>query len=211
MARVILASASPRRRELLAALLTAFDVAASDIDEPLTGDAERDCVELALAKALAVATGPAFEGAIVIGADTIVHDGQRPFGKPGDAPDAMRMLKSLRGRDHSVYSGLAVVAAGRSRTTVSVSRVSLANLSDGAIDAYVASGRPLDKAGAYAIQDEDVPTVAALDGCYCAVMGLPLWQLRRLLDAFGVQTTAPDATYPRCAACPERDSRSSTL
>jgi septum formation protein len=81
----------------------------------------------------------------------------------------------------------------------------MAALPDAAIEAYVASGRPLDKAGAYAIQDEDVPTVASWSGCYCAVMGLPLWRVRVLLEQAGVRCGSPDAAFARCAACPERE------
>ena len=209
MTRVILASASPRRRELLAALLPTFEVVVSDIEEPMTEDPERDAVHLALGKATAVAGRAEFVGAVVIGADTIVHDGLKAYGKPSDPADAVAMLTALRNRTHRVFTGVAVTGGANVRAAVSVSEVTLSNHSDRAIEAYVASGRPLDKAGAYAIQDEDVPTVAALDGCFCGVMGLPLWRLRSLLDAFGVQTTAPDATYPRCAACPERDSTAS--
>ena len=77
-------------------------------------------------------------------------------------------------------------------------------MDDAAVDAYVASRRPLDKAGAYAIQDEDVPTVAALHGCYCSVMGLPLWRTRDLLADMGVLAREPHLALPRCAACPER-------
>jgi septum formation protein len=77
-------------------------------------------------------------------------------------------------------------------------------MDDEAVERYVASGRPLDKAGAYAIQDEDVPTVASLEGCYCCVMGLPLWRLRALLLEAGVNARKPHQRIPRCATCPER-------
>ena len=82
--------------------------------------------------------------------------------------------------------------------------MTLAGLDDGTIAEYVASGRPLDKAGGYAIQDEDVPTVHSLEGCYCGVMGLPLWLTRGLLQARGISCADPSATFPRCAVCPER-------
>ena len=143
-------------------------------------------------------------GAAVLGADTIVHDGERAYGKPTDADAAVAMLRALRGKPHLVVTGIAVVSASGAASDVSTSEVTLANLTDETIAAYVASGRPLDKAGAYAIQDEDVPTVDALDGCYCSVMGLPLWRLRALLATAGVATPEPHDTLPRCAACPER-------
>ncbi len=202
MMEVVLASASPRRRELLQALVPVFTSMASEIPEPLTGDAPTDAVALARAKALAVAEGA--PAALVIGADTIVYDGLRLYGKPTDGDDAMTMLARLQGRAHKVATGIAVVAGGAVSHAVSVSDVTLNALSYHAIAAYVSSGRPLDKAGAYAIQDEDVPTVSALDGCYCAVMGLPLWRLRDLMVQAGVSCGLPDATYARCTACPER-------
>lgn len=203
MTEIVLASGSPRREELLAAIAPAFQVAVSDIPEPFSGDAERDAVELAAAKALTVAR--ANPGAVVIGADTIVYDELRLYGKPVDADDAMAMLARLQGRGHRVATGVAVAADGLVRTGLSISEVTLSTLAYDAIRGYVASGRPLDKAGAYAIQDEDVPTVAQLDGCYCGVMGLPLWLTRRLLAEAGVPCGQPDAVYARCAFCPERD------
>lgn len=202
---VVLASASPRRRELLRALLGDGDGAAVDpagIDERADGDPRDDARRLAREKAAAVARR--HPGAAVIGADTIVHDGERAYGKPGDAETATAMLRALRGKPHLVATGVAVVSAGGAASEVSASRVTLADLDDAAIAAYVASGRPFDKAGAYAIQDEDVPTVAALDGCYCSVMGLPLWRLRALLATAGVVAREPHQALPRCAACPER-------
>jgi septum formation protein len=202
--RIVLASASPRRRELLAALVADFDVIPSDIPEEMHGDPMAEAMRLAAAKARAVAS--LAPGALVIGSDTVVHDGARFFDKPRDAVDATAMLRDLRGRPHSVITGVSVVCGGTATTGASEARVTLRDLSDGDIAAYVASGRPLDKAGAYAIQDEDVPTVAGLDGCYCCVVGLPLWRLRAGLLACGVEAREPYHTFARCAACPERPS-----
>ncbi len=203
MTRLILASASPRRRELLAALVSEFEVLASGADEDFTGDPAEAALRLAQLKAEEVAQR--YSGAIVIGADTIVHDGARPYGKPEDGPDAERMLRALRGRTHTVFTGVAVVnATGSCRTAVSRTAVTLNDLSDEQVEAYVASGRPMDKAGAYAIQDEDVPTVASCEGCYCGVMGLPLWQLSRLLHEAGLEPAEPSLALGRCSVCPER-------
>lgn len=202
MTDIVLASASPRRRELLSALIDDYAVTASDIPEPLTGDAPQDALSLATAKARAIAA--VAPGRVVIGADTIVFDELRLYGKPEDAEDAAAMLARLQGRAHRVATGVAVAVDNQVASALSVSEVALSQLSYRQIMAYVASGRPLDKAGAYAIQDEDVPTVARLDGCYCGVMGLPLWTLRRLLEGEGIDCAAPDATYARCAGCPER-------
>ena len=201
-ARVVLGSASPRRRELLRALLDDFEVDPADIAEHTTDDPRADARRLAREKASAVARR--HPGAVVIGADTIVHDGERPFGKPDDRDEAVAMLRALRGRTHVVLTGIAVVSAAGAASDVSTSEVTLEHLGDEAIAAYVASSRPLDKAGAYAIQDEDVPTVANLEGCYCSVMGLPLWRLRVLLTTAGVAVREPDRNLGRCAACPER-------
>lgn len=200
--RIVLASASPRRRELLAALVSDFEVAPSSVPEETDGDPAADATRLALAKARAVAGQ--LPGALVIGSDTIVHDGMRAFGKPADAAEAVAMLGALRGRTHTVYTGVAVVRVGEERSGCSAARVELANLDDAQIEAYVASSRPLDKAGAYAIQDEDVPTVARLDGCYCAVVGLPLWRTRELLESLGVECHDPGVALARCRECPER-------
>jgi MAF protein len=200
--RVVLASASPRRSELLRALLDGVTVDPAGIDEHTTGDPRADARRLAREKASAAAHR--HPGAVVVGADTIVHDGERGYGKPIDPDAAVAMLRALRGKSHLVATGVAVISAAGAASEVSTSKVTLAELSDAAIAAYVASGRPLDKAGGYAIQDEDVPTVAALDGCYCSVMGLPLWRLRALLATAGVAAREPHRALPRCEGCPER-------
>ncbi len=200
--RVALASASPRRHELLRALLDEFAVDPANIDERAGGDPRDDARRLARGKAQAVARR--HPRAIVVGADTIVHDGSRTYGKPRDAADAVAMLRALRGRSHLVATGVALAWPHGAASDVSVATVRLADLADGAIAAYVASGRPLDKAGAYAIQDEDAGAVAALNGCYCAVMGLPLWRLRAMLARAGATASEPHRALARCAACPER-------
>lgn len=200
--RIVLASGSPRRRELLAALVPEFEVLVTDVPEPFTEDPARDALELAQQKALAaLELRPA---AVVIAADTVVAEGGRPFGKPADAAEAVAMWKALRGRTHQVITGVAVGRGEALQAVASTSEVELSPLSDAEVEAYVASGRPMDKAGAYAVQDEDVPTVRALRGCYCSVMGLPLWRLRMLLEGAGVATAAPSETFARCASCPER-------
>ena len=201
-ARIVLASASPRRRELLRALLDDVMVDPADIHEQTTDNPRDDARRLAREKASAVARR--HPGAVVVGADTIVHDGERAYGKPGDDETATAMLRALRGKPHLVVTGIAVVSASGAASDVSAAEVTLAELSDETIAAYVASGRPLDKAGAYAIQDEDVPTVSAFDGCYCSVMGLPLWRLRTLLATAGVVAHEPHHTLSRCGGCPER-------
>ena len=194
--RVILASASPRRRELLAALIDDFEVEPSGVEEPWEDDLIRNAMNLARAKAEDVyARHP---GTVVIGADTIVFEGGKPYGKPEDAEDALAIWRALRGKEHFVVTGIAVVTDGGETTGHTVSRVELTNLSEAEVREYIASGRPMDKAGAYAIQDEDVPTVARLDGCYCAVMGLGLWDVHRMLARTGIAARTPDRTFERC-------------
>jgi septum formation protein len=201
--RVVLASASPRRKELLSAILARFEVRASHVPEEIHGDPRGNAARLSLAKATAaLAHDP---GAIVLGSDTIVADEMGSLGKPEDAADAMAMLQRLAGKPHLVVTALTVATGGwEPITSLSETVVEMAPLTAGEIEAYVASGRPLDKAGAYAIQDEDVPTVRAWHGCYCGVMGLPLWRARDLLGDFGVPSAEPHHRLPRCAACPER-------
>jgi septum formation protein len=203
--KVVLASASPRRRELLAALLDDFVIDPTHVEESLpSNDPERAAELLALRKARAAAE--VHPDALVIGSDTIVHDGERFYEKPESPKDAVDMLMALRGREHIVVTGVAVIGDGRERSDVNVSRVTVSDLSEASIRDYVASGRSMDKAGAYAIQDADVPTVETFHGCYCGVMGLPLWTLRALMSECGEAVRSPESLLPRCAECPARSS-----
>ena len=191
-ARVILASASPRRRELLRCLLTGFDVIPSAVDEHLDPASLAESVaRLAVEKARAVAAGNA--GAVVLGADTIVVIDGDGLGKPADHADAGAMLRRLRGRAHDVLTGVAVLdgASGAVHVATETTRVVMARYEDATIDRYVASGAPLDKAGAYAIQDLDGALVDAVVGSYSNVIGLPLGLTRRLLAAAGVRVSGP--------------------
>ena len=149
---------------------------------PLTDAVAR----LALEKARAVA-GHLRDG-IVLGADTVVAVDGAALGKPADAEHARAMLRRLRGRRHEVITGVAVVDAATERAAQAAvtSRVTMADYGDDAIDAYVASGEPLDKAGAYAIQGAGGALVAGYEGSYSNVVGLPLTETVRLLRAFGV-------------------------
>lgn len=189
-ARVILASASPRRRELLRRLLPDFEVIASAVDETLHPGPLTDAVErLAEAKARAVAA--ACGDAVVLGADTIVVIDGDALGKPADGKEALAMLRRLRGRVHEVLTGVAVVAGGRAVAATEVTRVLMARYPDDLVERYVASGAPLDKAGAYAIQDLDGALVEGFVGSYTNVVGLPLALTARLLTAAGVPVSAP--------------------
>jgi len=204
----ILASRSPRRRELLAHLGVPFRVVVPEVEEDAepasSGQPEGLAEALALAKAEAVARD---EGeAVVIAADTIVVDGDTILGKPADGAAAAETLRRLRGKTHRVITGLAVVDAGSGRRAAShvVTAVQMRDYSDAEVAAYVARGEPLDKAGAYAIQDEQFHPVASYDGCYCNVVGLPLKALVILLRRAGLDITPHsfEDLPSQCGACP---------
>jgi MAF protein len=182
---LLLASNSPRRRELLALGNQPYGVLVSDVDESqLAGESPRDYVlRLAQAKASAV-TGKAQPGNIIIGSDTAVIDGDEILGKPKNEEDAARMLKQLRGRTHQVYTGVAVYRArdGKMFTELCVTDVPMRAYSDDEIAAYIKTGDPMDKAGAYAIQYAEFNPVESMRGCYASVMGLPLCHLARALQ-----------------------------
>jgi septum formation protein len=193
--RVVLASASPRRRELLRRLIPDFEVIPSDVDEQLEPGAFTEAVaRLAEVKARAVAAGRS--DGIVLGADTMVVIDGDALGKPADRNDAVAMLRRLRGRPHDVLTGVAVidVAGGRTFTGTDVTRVVMAHYPDDLIDRYVASGAPLDKAGAYAIQDLDGALVEVIIGSYTNVVGLPLGLTARLLVSAGVTVSDPGSS-----------------
>jgi septum formation protein len=207
---LVLASASPRRRELLAALGLPFAVRPLDVDEtPPPGRTAVEAVRvIALRKAEAAATKVAEP--LVLVADTIVVLDGRVLGKPRDAADAMTMLRALSGRAHEVYTAVVAVdaASGRRAIAAPCTSVLVRPLADGEIAGSIAAGTPFDKAGAYAIQDEQLQPVERSVGCYCNVMGLPLWTARGLLAALraNLALQPPDTTYARCAACPLRPS-----
>ena len=186
---LILASNSPRRRQLLSLGGWEFSIAIADIDESLLpAEAPSDYVlRLAETKARKSAENANPEG-VVIAADTTVVDGGAILGKPTDESDAARMLKRLRGHTHQVYTGLALlrVSDGQALTDLSVTDVPMRDYSDEEIDAYVQTGDPLDKAGAYAIQHSDFHPVENLTGCFANVMGLPLCRLTYLLQQFEI-------------------------
>jgi septum formation protein len=186
---LVLASASPRRRVLLGRLGLPFEVVPSDADEtPPPGLGPEDvAVELALVKALAVAARR--PGQVVIGADTIVALDGEMLGKPRDDDEAAAMLRRLRGRWHTVSTGIAAVRDGPAERTcrdVVTARVRMHDYPDDVIARYVASGEPRDKAGAYAVQGLGGALVAEVQGSELAVVGLPLRRLAELLRECGV-------------------------
>ncbi len=186
---LVLASASPRRRELLAGLGLHFTVAPADLDEtPLPGETPAACVRrLAAAKAAKAAAHPG--PALVLAADTVVVLDGRMLGKPRDRADARRMLAAIAGREHTVLTGMALHERpdGRQLDGVEASRVRMARLTPHEIDWYVETGEPLDKAGAYAVQGIGALFVEAVFGNYTNVVGLPLPAAARLFAALGYE------------------------
>jgi septum formation protein len=182
---LLLASASPRRSALLTQLGVPHAVTVADVDEtPRPGEAPETLVlRLAAAKA---ERGAAGGGMPALGADTVVCVDDLILGKPLDGEDAARMLRLLSGREHRVLSGVALAAAGRTRTALSASIVTFRVLTEPEIAAYWASGEPRDKAGAYAVQGLAARFIAHLDGSYSGVMGLPLFETAALLQDAGM-------------------------
>lgn len=192
--RLILASTSPRRRELLGLLGLPFEVVASGYDEAalapdgLTPD--EYVTRLAFGKASEVAARTEGE-ALVIGADTTVILDGATLNKPADAEDARRMLRLLSGRSHQVYTGLCLIAvqggiAGEVQADHAVTEVTFDTLAEETIAAYVATGEPMDKAGAYGIQGKALSLIPGIRGDYFNVVGLPLFLLGKMLAQFGI-------------------------
>jgi septum formation protein len=182
---LVLASASPRRRELLRSAGITFEVQPADIPEvPLPGEGAKTCAErLAREKALAVAHQRPHD--VVLGADTVVVvDGQcdgELLGKPADAADAARMLRMLSGREHQVITGVCLVVSGQASVASETTLVTVSEIPDEDIAEYVASGEPMDKAGAYAIQGIASRWIPRIEGDYSNVVGLPVALVFRML------------------------------
>lgn len=185
---LILASQSPRRRELLARMGLSFTVSVADIDETMN-DAKKpfdEVARLSAQKAAAIAeTAPA--DAVIVAADTVVVLEDRVLGKPHSTEEAVAMLTALSGRDHQVMTGVTVRRGGETVTDTVVTHVWFRPLSRAEIDAYVASGEPMDKAGAYGIQGLAGLFVERLDGDYYNVMGLPICRLCAMLRSVGME------------------------
>lgn len=186
---IILASGSPRRRQLLEQVgIRDFKVVSSDVDETVAPGLPPAQVveELSRRKADAVAA-KARPGDLVLAADTIVSLEDAILGKPADELEAFRMLTALSGVRHQVYTGVTLLRDGRAVTEHEVTTVSFRELSGEEISAYIATGEPMDKAGAYGIQGRGALLVQRVEGDYFNVMGLPLCHLGRMLRSFGVE------------------------
>lgn len=183
---LILASKSPRRKELLSFITTGFEI------NPAVGEENADPAlspdmfvqELAKQKALEIAASHPDD--IVIGSDTVVAAKGEILGKPADADDAYRMLSMLSGTSHSVFTGVAVVKNGEIHSFTEETKVKFFNLSEKEIEDYIATGEPFDKAGAYGIQELGALLVEGIDGDYYNVMGLPVGRLYRLMKSLSI-------------------------
>jgi septum formation protein len=191
--KIILASSSPRRRELLGALGLSFTIDVPDVDERLLPgeDPRTHVLRLAAEKARKVAGRHG--GGLVIAADTVVVLDDRIIGKPEDEAEARRILERLAGKTHRVYTGVAVAdaAGGSVESKVACSRVTMSAMGKGEIAGYVATGEPLDKAGAYAVQGLGGRFVSRVSGSLSNVIGLPLEELAELLEEAGCRVTLP--------------------
>ena len=205
--RLILASSSPRRREIIAALDIQVQVSSSEVDEGPARPSESPeeyVVRLSREKALAAARSVG--DAVVLAADTSVVIDGAILGKPQDELDATRMLRLLRGREHTVITGVTALhtKSGRAVGTYKCTRVVLRRYSEQELEDYVRSGQPMDKAGAYAVQDPVFHPARRLHGCYLNAVGLPLCEVVTSLKALGVSARVrPDWQAPeQCFECP---------
>ena len=188
---MILASNSPRRRQLLGLTDLEFRVVPADVDEtPLIDEPADEYVRRLAAKKAHAAAINADRDSLVIAADTTVVDGNQILGKPVDDEDAGRMLLQLRGRNHQVFTAVAVLKNGELLVECCKTEVPMRAYSLAEMQVYIQSGDPLDKAGAYAIQHKEFHPVDNLQGCYANVVGLPLCHLVRLLRKMNVELIA---------------------
>lgn len=198
MKKFILASTSARRKELMQLLRLPFEAVASDYEEDMTLDfPPNELVQhLALGKAQAVAS--TYSDALVIGGDTIVVVDQHRLGKPHTPDRAREMLELLRGRTHQVMTGHAIIdtKSKKTKTAVSISDVTFKNYSDKEIDAYVKTGEPIDRAGAYAIQGYASLFTEKIEGDYFGILGLSVVTIAELLSEFEIDVWDSIRTHP---------------
>jgi len=183
--RIVLASASPRRKQLLEMLGVPFRVVAPQVDETRRDGEAPDVYVVRLARAKAAAVAAREPGDVVLGADTAVVVGDEVLGKPSSAADAIAMLTKLRGRTHQVFTGVALTAGDRTEHALDVTDVTFRALTDELVAAYVRTGEPMDKAGAYAVQGQGAALIEGIRGDFFGVMGLPLRLVLDLLERFG--------------------------
>jgi len=193
MHRLILASASPRRRELLKQAGFTFEVRPAQVNEDPYPDEDPIAYVVRLARHKAksvlaeISSDAPVQSAVVLGADTTVTLDGHILAKPEDAADAARMLRMLSGRTHRVITGVAVASAKGTEVAAEITGVQFLTLADEEIDAYIATGEPMDKAGAYGIQGYAAKWIPSIEGCYFNVVGLPLALVSTMLEAVRVR------------------------
>ena len=193
--RMILASQSPRRRELLERMgISQFDVIPAQGEERSDPSLTPEQLVEELSRQKAAEIAAAHPDALIIAADTVVAVDGTVLGKPHDREDAVGMLQTLSGREHTVYSGLTVCWQGRSVTQHEATAVRFRPLTQADIDHYVSTGEPMDKAGSYGIQGYGCTLVEGISGDYYNVVGLPVCRLGQILSGFGVDPLAMAAT-----------------
>ena len=180
--KLILASGSPRRRELLSLYTTDFEVCASDFDERAVQAESPAALAEALARGKCLAVAGQNPGCLVVGSDTVVELDGEVFGKPKGADDARRMLRALSGRTHQVHTGVCVSAGTPAESFVATCKVTFFPIPEEEMERCIASGEPFDKAGAYAIQGQAALWLDRLEGDYYTIMGLPVSRTARLLE-----------------------------
>lgn len=181
--QLVLASSSPRRRELLSELSVPFTVCTADVDERIGGYPPEELVQLLSVRKARAVLPQVTEDAIVLGADTVVSLDGEILTKPSDLDEAHRMLRALSGRTHEVYTGVCLASHATSVSATACTRVTFGPMTDAEIDALIARCDPLDKAGAYAIQEGAGVYITGIDGDVYNVIGLPLFLVNRLLKS----------------------------
>ena len=185
--RFILASQSPRRKELLGRAGYAFDIIVSEVDETIPDGLSPSEAVLLLSRRKADAVSTQYPGAVVLGCDTVVALNGQILGKPVDAADAKAMLSALSGNTHTVFSGVCITDAVQTEAFYTATDVTFYPLAEETVDSYIATGEPMDKAGAYGIQGLGCVLVERIRGDYSNVVGLPLAESARVLASFGVK------------------------
>ena len=206
MPDLILASGSPRRRELLSCIGVDFGVQPVEVEEVFGNARDPQILARRLAREKAEAARLAAAMPPILAADTIVWLDGEAFGKPSDAQSARQMLRALRGRVHQVVTGIAVIPAGKRNALVRtpVTEVQMREYTDEEIEESIWRGDPFDKAGGYGIQDTVFQPVQQYLGCYCNVVGLSLWATIELMHKVGLSPAHPAQTFPQCEHCPLR-------
>ncbi len=184
MKKIILASSSPRRKELLTTAGLEFEIHVKDVDETIPEGTLHEEAAKMTAKKKAAAVADGFRDSIVIGADTIVVANGKILGKPKDEADAAAMLTMLSGKEHEVITGVCIICDGETETFAQVSKVKFYDLTNAEICEYVATKEPMDKAGAYGIQGLGCTLVERIEGDYFNIVGLPVAEVSRKIKKF---------------------------